>query len=215
MREPKFWMPVWDLPTRLFGWAMAIVLPLAWAAWRAGRPDLLARAAEAALALLLFRLFWGFVGGQTARFAGFLRGPGAVAAYLAKLPRREPDIEIGHNPAGGWAALAMLLLLAAEDALALCRPGGPWAHLVPPAYRAGADRAEAWGFTAIAAMLGLYALAALFYAAVKRQDLLGPMLTGRRRLPGRLRAPRRRGPAYAPAALALAIALAWVLATRL
>ena len=66
------------------------------------------------IALLLFRVAWGFVGSETARFSHFLKSPLAALRHLARLHRREPDTEIGHNAAGGWMVLVMLVLLAVQ-----------------------------------------------------------------------------------------------------
>ena len=73
------------------------------------------------LTLLLFRLVWGFVGSDTARFAGFLRSPAAALRHLAHIDRREPDGTIGHNAAGGWMVLVMLALLLVQ-AVPACSP---------------------------------------------------------------------------------------------
>ena len=72
------------------------------------------------IALLLFRLAWGFVGSETARFSHFLKSPLAALRHLAHLHRREPDTAIGHNAAGGWMVLVMLALLAVQVATGLC-----------------------------------------------------------------------------------------------
>jgi cytochrome b len=58
-----------------------------------------------------FRIVWGFVGSDTARFARFLASPHAATRHLARLFRREPDVQVGHNPAGGWMVLLLLALL--------------------------------------------------------------------------------------------------------
>ena len=73
----------------------------------------------AIIALLLFRLVWGFVGSETARFSRFLRSPRAALHHLSRLHRREPDTEIGHNAAGGWMVLVLLGLVAVQVATGL------------------------------------------------------------------------------------------------
>jgi cytochrome b len=72
------------------------------------------------LGLVIFRLIWGFVGGSTARFSDFIRGPRGVAAYVRDLVAGRTDrAVIGHNPLGGWSVAAMLVLLAVELGLGL------------------------------------------------------------------------------------------------
>ena len=95
-------MPVWDLPTRLFHWLAIILVLAAWLTERLNWMDWHAFAGKALLALLLFRLAWGVVGSDTARFARFVASPRAAALHLARLFHREPDEQIGHNAAGGW-----------------------------------------------------------------------------------------------------------------
>jgi len=75
---------VWDLPTRLFHWTLVLLVALQYASGEFGWLDLQwhVPAGYAALALLLFRAAWGFVGSDSARFAQFLRGPGAIRRYL-------------------------------------------------------------------------------------------------------------------------------------
>ncbi len=101
---------VWDVPTRLFHWLTVILVAAAYATWRVNWMDWHAYAGYALLALVVFRLLWGFFGSETARFARFLAAPRRAAGHLAQLLQREPDRQVGHNPAGGWM---VLLLLAA------------------------------------------------------------------------------------------------------
>ena len=93
---------VWDLPTRLFHWLTVTLMLAAYITWRIDWVNWHALVGEALLALVLFRIVWGFVGSDTARFARFLASPYVAIRYLARLFRREPDMQVGHNPAGGW-----------------------------------------------------------------------------------------------------------------
>jgi cytochrome b len=106
---------IWDLPTRLFHWAIVILIPALWWTHEIGRLDLHILLGEVMLGLILFRLIWGVIGSSTARFAGFLRGPGTVFRYV----RGRAAGMLGHNPIGGWSVFVMLLLLAVETGLGL------------------------------------------------------------------------------------------------
>ena len=64
--------------------------------------------------LVVFRILWGFVGSRTARFSSFVKGPGAMAAYLKTLPNRDPSDVPGHNPIGAWSVVALLLVLVVQ-----------------------------------------------------------------------------------------------------
>src|SRR5689334_12667253 len=91
---------VWDLPTRLFHWALVVLVALQFATAEFGwlSMEWHYRFGYATLALILFRVAWGFVGSQSSRFAEFVRGPRAVWRYLRAEISTNPQISIGHNP---------------------------------------------------------------------------------------------------------------------
>ena len=95
-RPPR--VRVWDLPTRLFHWAIVLLVPALWWTHEIDRLDLHILLGEAMLGLVLFRLIWGVIGSSTARFSGFVRGPGAVLRHV----RGKTAAALGHNPAGGY-----------------------------------------------------------------------------------------------------------------
>lgn len=217
---------VWDLPTRLFHWLLALLVA---ASLATGKLDSLLgadtlewhrRFGLAILALLLFRLAWGFAGGTHARFASFLRGPRAVVAYAKSLGHRGAAEPAGHNPLGGWSVAAMLAALATQAATGLFLVQedyffeGPLAKLVS---RAASDRLNALheaNFWVIVALVALHLAAIAFYAVVKRQALVGAMLTGDKRLEaGREGEASRGGGLVAAAAIAIAaVAAVWGMA---
>src|SRR5262245_11528061 len=114
MKEGAARVRVWDIPVRLFHRLLVPLIAFAWWSAEAGHLEWHRLAGYAVLALLLFRVAWGFVGSDTARFGQFLRGPAAIGAYL-----RGRLVVLGHNPLGGWSVFAMLLLLIAEVTLGL------------------------------------------------------------------------------------------------
>jgi cytochrome b len=175
---------VWDLPTRLFHWALVACVVCstvtgylggAWIEWHA-------RSGYALLALLLFRLAWGFVGGRWSRFASFVRPPATVLVYL-RAPRGTPH-GVGHNPLGALAVLAMLAVLllqaasglVSDDEIAFTGPLNGFAS------NAGAQVAS-WYHTRVGQWL-LFGLVALHSGAIawhclaRRRNLVLPMLTG-------------------------------------
>jgi cytochrome b len=219
---------VWDLPTRLFHWSL---LALVVASVTTGKFDSLLgpntlewhkRSGLAILALLLFRLGWGFAGGTHARFASFLRGPKPVLDYAKGLVCGRADAEhAGHNPLGGWSVVAMLAALALQVATGLFLVQedygfeGPLARHVSAAVSDRLNAIHEANFWAIAALVALHVSAIVFYAVVKRQDLVRAMVTGRKRMAsGRVGEASRGGGAAAAAALAIAAAAAvWGLVT--
>lgn len=101
---------VWDLPTRAFHWSLAGSIILALIIIDDSGPiyTIHAICGIAALLLVLFRLAWGFVGGEHSRFTAFVAGWPAVRQYSLQLLRLAPPAHIGHNPLGGWAVLILL-----------------------------------------------------------------------------------------------------------
>jgi cytochrome b len=112
---------VWDRPTRLVHWSLLLLVALSW--WTAANDHLTWHVLSGLfiLGLTLFRLIWGVLGSETARFASFLRGPRTVLAYAATLfDRVRPSaIRVGHNPLGGWSAMLLLLLLLIQACFGL------------------------------------------------------------------------------------------------
>jgi cytochrome b len=171
------------------------------------------------LGLVIFRLIWGFVGGSTARFSDFVRGPRAVSAYVGDLIRgRTDNVVIGHNPLGGWSIAGMLALLAVELTLGLFTVDVDGDQPGPLAKFISFDQGRAvagwhhWVFNALLALIGLHLLAIVFYAVVKRDNLVGPMLTGAKLHLGDP-APMARAPLWRLAAsLVVSAALAFLIA---
>jgi cytochrome b len=171
---------IWDLPLRLFHWAIVLLVPALWATHEWDMLDTHILLGEIMLGLVLWRLLWGVLGSSTARFAAFVRGPGAVLRYL-----RGGGKAFGHNPLGGWSVVAMLLLLAVQVGLGLFATDedalseGPLAHRVSyEAARTFAHRHETF-FWVLVALIALHVAAILWYRLVRRDDLVTPMITGR------------------------------------
>ncbi|MDE1148083.1 MAG: cytochrome b/b6 domain-containing protein [Azospirillaceae bacterium] len=182
-------IPVWDLPIRLFHWLLVADLAGLW--WTATHDNLELhfKLGYCALGLLLFRLIWGFVGSTQARFSQFLKGPGAVLRHVGHMarPGRLP-LERGHNALGGWAVVALLLVLAAQvgtGLFAVDEDGieeGPLAHRVSGAVSKLARRLHHLNFSIIQIVVLIHVVAVLFYLVVKRENLIRPMVTGWKRL---------------------------------
>ena len=93
---------VWDLPTRLFHWSLVGAVGGALYTGENGPTDWHERFGLAILALLGFRLIWGFIGGRYARFADFVSGPAGAIRYLRETLAGRHPLHLGHNPLGGW-----------------------------------------------------------------------------------------------------------------
>jgi cytochrome b len=208
---------VWDLPTRLFHWGTAVLVAAAYVTWRLNWMDWHALIGEALLALVLFRLLWGVWGGGAARFAGFIVAPVRALRHLAHLVRREPDEEPGHNPAGGWMVLLLMLLLLGQALSGLyvnneVADQGPLSAVMPAAAaNLITDLHDTWLWGALLGAVALHLLAIAIYWIAKGQNLLLPMITGRKRLPDRIASPRSapllRAAMLMAAAIAVTVAL--------
>jgi len=100
---------VWDLPTRLFHWMLAASFAGAWLTADSERwIGVHVTLGYTFAGLIGFRLAWGLIGSRYARFSSFVTGPGPVARYLGSILTFRPEHHVGHNPAGGWAVLALL-----------------------------------------------------------------------------------------------------------
>ena len=171
---------IWDLPTRLFHWLLLLLVVASFVTgWVGGNLiEWHARAGIAITGLLAFRLVWGFVGSTYARFAHFVPGPGRVLAYVRGHWRG-----LGHNPVGALSVLALLAILifqavsglVANDDIAF---EGPLYALVDKATSDSLSSLHRQNFWIIIGLVSLHVLAIAFYALVKKDNLVKPMITG-------------------------------------
>ncbi len=213
-------MKVWDAPTRLFHWAVVLLIAVSYFSVTYDRMALHFLSGYALLALLLFRLAWGFVGSETSRFSQFMRSPVSGFRHLRDFAKREPDDQVGHNAAGGWMVLILLGDIALQVGLGLFSNAddyvneGPLAHWIGKAASDQVSRYHAWNFNVLLGLMGLHVVAIIAYAAVKKHNLLRPMITGRKRLPGATRPPRMASSLLALMLVLLSACLVWVVVTR-
>lgn len=218
---------VWDLPTRLFHWALVLLVT---ASLVTGEFDSILgattlewhkRSGLAILALLAFRLLWGFAGGTHARFASFLRGPRNVIGYAkGLLAGREQAEGAGHNPLGGWSVIAMLSALAVQVSTGLFLVDedygfeGPLARYASSAVADFLAEVHEVNYGVIGTLVALHLAAIAWYTVVKRQDLVRAMVTGVRRLAPGTEDSRGGGLATAAAIAIAAGAAVWALLGR-
>jgi cytochrome b len=172
---------VWDLPTRLFHWALVALLGLSW--WSAENDELELHlySGFAVLTLLLFRLLWGLFGSSTARFRNFLRGPRAVLGYVRNM---RAWTGVGHTPLGALSVVALLGLVAFQVATGLINSDddglveGPLAPLVGFDVSEAAHDLHDEAFDILLVFIGLHVAAILIYRFMLGKRLVGPMLTG-------------------------------------
>jgi cytochrome b len=171
--------PLWDIPTRAFHWLLVVAVFCSWLSHQLEWFSVHLWSGYSVLVLVCFRLLWGFVGSIHSRFRSFLRGPASLLNYWRGRELQQP----GHNLAGGWAVVVLLLLLLAQALTGLFNSDGllyegPMFHVLDSAWT---DKLGAWHervFWMLLAMIGLHLLAVAWYQLHKRKNLLLPMLTG-------------------------------------
>lgn len=177
-------VPVWDFPTRAFHWVLVLLIAFSvftakaegdWHAWHE-------RSGVAILILVAFRLVWGFVGGEHARFATFLKGPGAVLGYL-RGARTSTERFLGHNPLGGYSVLALLASVGTQAVTGLFADDeiatqGPLAKTASSATVTLMTRIHHINEKVLFVLIALHILAILFYLVKKKENLVRPMITG-------------------------------------
>lgn len=181
---------VWDWPVRVVHWTIvALLVTLVVTAEVGGNAmEWHIRAGETMLALVLFRVIWGFVGTRHARFSSFVRGPDAVLRYARSVVRPPHELHVGHNPLGGWMVIALLLLLLVQAGTGLFSNDdvlteGPLVRFISKDLSdtiSGFHIKNAWVIVALAcAHIG----AVLFYLLALKENLIAPMVHGSKRLP--------------------------------
>ncbi len=178
---------VWDLPLRLFHWALVLlVASQIVTAWIGGNAlEYHALGGYAILTLVLFRIVWGFLGGTHARFNDFVRGPAAVLGYAKSLSSKAAAVHRGHNPLGGWSVLAMLASLLVQGCTGLFANDdvmmeGPLVRHVSGRVSEIATAIHDVNAVILMALISLHILAVLFYLFGKKQNLILPMINGRK-----------------------------------
>jgi cytochrome b len=114
---------VWDAPTRVFHWLQLVSFVGAYLTSESERyRDIHLAFGYILLALIVFRLLWGFLGTRYARFSSFLFMPGEIVSYLLSLFKGPSKHYLGHNPAGSvsvWLLLSLGLLICVTGVMAL------------------------------------------------------------------------------------------------
>ena len=180
---------IWDLPTRVFHAALAVLVTAAivtaevggdWMAWHL-------RCGEAVFTLLVFRWIWGLAGGRWSRFASFLPTPARVARALRG--QAHAGERIGHNALGALSVWAFLLLLSLQVATGLVADDevdtvGPLnAHVGGHLAKTASRWHAGWGADLVFALIALHLLAIAWYTWRRREPLLRAMWSGDKPLP--------------------------------
>jgi cytochrome b len=177
---------VWDLPTRVMHWSLAAGFAICWWTGIHNELEYHLDSGYIVLWIVLMRIYWGFFGSSTARFANFVRGPKAVIAYARTLHQQNGSYTHGHNALGAISVLVMLGLMLGVVSIGLFAVdvdglySGPLSvyvdfhtgrHLAHLHYRV---------FNYLLLAIGVHIFAVIFYYIYKRHNLVLPMISGRR-----------------------------------
>lgn len=185
---------VWDLPTRLFHWTLALCVVGLFVTGKIGGEAMAwhGRLGYAVATLLLFRLTWGLVGGHWSRFTSFAYSPRVILEYLRG--RFSAGPVVGHSPAGSASVYALLALLFVQVATGLFSAdmedfAGPLNVFISNAMaRVVTSYHKHIGAPILIALVGLHIAAVTYYHLLHGQNLIGPMLHGHKVLPAPARA---------------------------
>lgn len=177
---------IWDVWVRLFHWALAVSVLFQLVNGETGWEfyDWHRLVGEFVLALVIFRVLWGLFGSSNARLSTLIASPKAALLHLKNLLRRTSHAERGHNAAGGWAVLVLLLILAVQAITGMfiadedeyiegALYGSVSGDLTSLLYTIHAFNAGL-----IQLMVGLHILMVLVYLVYAKQNLIKPMLSG-------------------------------------
>jgi cytochrome b len=190
MQSGEIEVKVWDAPVRLFHWLLVLLFAFMFFSGKSGSDwmEWHMRAGYAILALILFRILWGFVGSTHARFSSFLAGPSACLQFARKLLARAPAPSAGHNPLGGWMVLVLLLALLFQAGTGLFANDdllteGPLAAFISKATSDRLSVFHSWNFNLLLLLAALHIAAVLYHAGFMKENLIGAMFTGVKHLP--------------------------------
>ncbi|MEO7152058.1 MAG: cytochrome b/b6 domain-containing protein [Burkholderiaceae bacterium] len=181
---------VWDLPTRIFHWLLAICVAGSVVSAKVGGNAMAwhFRFGYVIFTLLLFRLVWGLVGGRWSRFSSFVYAPSATLRYLRGTSRADEHHEVGHSPLGALSVFGLLAVLAAQVGSGLFADDeisntGPLIKFVSGAT---SSLLTGWHKSAgqylVIGLVVLHLAAIVYYRVRRRIDLVGPMWHGDKRL---------------------------------
>src|SRR5689334_16546404 len=172
--ETKSKVLVWDAPTRVFHWALALSFAGAFLTAESERlRDVHVMLGYTVVGLIVFRLIWGLIGSRYARFSSFAYGPRAVFEYLRSLLTRNPQPYLGHNPAGSLVIYALLLLGLATGVTG-------YLHYNEIGGKGVEELHEGLAY-AMLRLVGLHIAAVIVSSVVHRENLVSSMVTGYKR----------------------------------
>jgi cytochrome b len=183
---------IWDLPTRIFHWILSLLIVGLVVSGNIGGNAMVwhFRFGYGVFSLLLFRIFWGLIGGHWSRFSSFLYAPSTVLAYLRGAYR--PEYNAGHSPLGALSVFALLIFLIAQVAAGLLSDdeiafAGPLTGFVSSdTVRLATSYHTEIGKLILIGLVVTHVVAIFFYRLKRKDDLIRPMICGDKEVPAAL-----------------------------
>lgn len=187
MKTEHVKIKVWDLPTRIFHWTMVLLMALLWSSADNGEMQWHQIFAYCLLILIGFRLLWGLIGSDTAKFSHFVHHPKIVMEYLKEARTKGVSRALGHNPMGGYMVVALIAVICVQLVTGLFATDdifteGPLYNYVSSGSSAFLTWLHKLNFNFILLLAAIHVLAVVVHA-IKGDRLVGAMLSGYKRIP--------------------------------
>ena len=181
---------VWDIPTRIFHWTLVVCIGLMYYTATSGHMQWHLYIGLFLLFLMIFRIIWGFLGSETARFRNFIKGPKAIKNYITG--HFSENEQPGHNPLGALMVIALITLVILQIVTGLFSADensygvfdGYLKHLISDGAATTIVRIHKNLFWIIIGFACVHVISIFLYAIIKRIDLVLPMITGYKKIEG-------------------------------
>lgn len=205
---------VWDIPVRLFHWILVLLIAFSWLSSEMDWMTWHMYSGYTVLALVLFRILWGFAGSTHARFSNFIYGPRALIGYVKTLPSRTAAKFAGHNPLGGISVVLILLCVLTQAMTGMFANDdfineGPLFKHVSKELSDWLTTIHKYNFNVLLALIVVHVGAVLYYLLWKSENLIKSMFTGNKHLPVAMEPAPMRGLGLAVVLLAICAGVVW------
>ncbi len=164
---------VWDMPVRVFHWLLVICFAGAWLTSESERLAMIHYAfGYTACLLVLIRLVWGLIGTRYARFSQFLKSSRAIFEHFMAMLRGHPHHDVGHNPAGGLAMFALMLLILLIGFTGYLTAKEFFGNFASEVHEALASL--------VLGLVIVHIIAAIGMSVIEKQNLVRSMVTGKK-----------------------------------
>lgn len=177
---------IWDIPTRLFHWAIVLTLGYSWFSMEIqNNLEMHFLSGYVALGLIVFRIIWGLIGTRYAKISSFLFSPSQIVNYAKTLLSKDSRQYAGHNPLGGLSVLALLVFIAVQAGTGMFADDefyffAPLNKFVSPAMAGSITEFHGLSAKILLGLSIVHIIAIVFYRFYKKEALVKAMFTGKK-----------------------------------